>query len=264
LTAYTREPARELMPKAKEAALKALELDEKLAEAHASLGQIAAYYDYDFVTAEREYRRALELNPNYATAHQWLAEHLSAMKRFDEALAEIRRALELDPLSLIINRIYADILLDARRYDEAIAQYRKTIELEPSSMLPHYFLARAFEAKGNYEGAVREYGEAAKLNGVAPETVAKVNDVYAKSGWKPYLQAGLKEVVFASGRTTPPFAVATYYARLGDKEQTFSWLQQSYDQRDFRLTLLSVAFEFDEMRSDPRFKELVRRIGLPE
>jgi eukaryotic-like serine/threonine-protein kinase len=264
LSAYTSEPARELMPKAKEAALKALELDEKLAEAHASLGQIAAYYDYDFVTAEREYRRALELNPNYATGHQWLAEHLSAMKRSDEALAEIRRALELDPLSLIINRIYADILLDARRYDEAISQYRKTIELEPGSMLPHYFLARAFEGKGNYEGAVREYGEAAKLNGVAPETVAKVNDVYAKSGWKPYLQAGLKEVVFASGRTTPPFAVATYYARLGDKEQTFSWLQQSYDQRDFRLTLLSVAFEFDEMRSDPRFKELVRRIGLPE
>jgi eukaryotic-like serine/threonine-protein kinase len=264
LSAYTNEPARELMPKAKEAALKALELDEKLAEAHASLGQIAAYYDYDFVTAEREYRRALELNPNYATGHQWLAEHLSAMKRSDEALAEIRRALELDPLSLIINRIYADILLDARRYDEAISQYRKTIELEPGSMLPHYFVARAFEGKGNYEGAVREYGEAAKLNGVAPETVAKVNDVYAKSGWKPYLQAGLKEVVFASGRTTPPFAVATYYARLGDKEQTFSWLQQSYDQRDFRLTLLSVAFEFDEMRSDPRFKELVRRIGLPE
>ena len=264
LTAYSSEPARELMPKAKEAALKALELDDKLAEAHASLGQIAAYYDYDFVTAEREYRRALELNPNYPTAHQWLAEHLSAMKRFDEALTEIRRALELDPLSLIINRIYADILLDARRYDEAIEQYKKTIELEPSSMLPHYFLARAWEGKGNREEAVREYGESAKLNGVAPETVAKVNDVYAKSGWKAYLEAGLKEVVFASKRQTPPFVIASYYARLGDKEQMLSWLQQSYEQRDFRLTLLSVAFEFDEMRSDPRFKELVRRVGLPE
>ena len=125
LTAYTNEPPREVMPKAKEAALKALALDDKLAEAHASLGQIAAYYDYDFVTAEREYRRAIELNPNYATAHQWLAEHLAAMKRNDEAMAEIRRALELDPLSVIMNRIYADILVDARRFDEAIAQYHK-------------------------------------------------------------------------------------------------------------------------------------------
>jgi len=264
LTAYSSEPARELMPKAKEAALKALELDDKLAEAHASLGQIAAYYDYDFVTVEREYRRALELNPNYPSAHQWFAEHLSAMKRFDEALVEIRRALEPDPLSLIMNRIYADILLDARRYDEAIEQYRKTIELDPSAMLPHYFLGRALEGKGNRDEAVREYGESAKLNGVAPETVEKVNDVYAKSGWKPYLEAGLKEVVFGARSRTPPFVVAGYYARLGDKEQSLSWLQRSYEQRDFRLTLLSVAFEFDQMRSDPRFKELVRRIGLPE
>jgi len=117
LTAYSSAVPREVMPKAKEAALKALELDDNLAEAHASLGQISAYYDFDFTTAEREYRRAIELNPNYPSAHQWLAEHLSTMKRFDEALAEIRRALELDPLSLIINRIYADILVDERRFD---------------------------------------------------------------------------------------------------------------------------------------------------
>jgi serine/threonine protein kinase/TolB-like protein len=264
LTAYSSEPAHELMPKAKEAALKALALDDNLAEAHASLGQIVSYYEYDFVTAEREYRRAIELNPNYAPAHQWLAEQLSALKRFDEALGEIRRALELDPFSLIINRLYADILVDARRYDAAIEQYKKTIELEPSSVLPHYFLGRAFEGKGSYKEAVREYGKSATLAGVAPETVAKVTDVYAQSGWKLYLEAGLKEIVFRSTRRTPPFVIASYYARLGDKEKMFSWLQQSYEQRDFRLMLLSVAFEFDEMRSDPRFKELVRRIGLPE
>jgi eukaryotic-like serine/threonine-protein kinase len=117
LTAYTNIPARQVMPKAKEAALKALALDDTLAEAHASMGQVARYYDYDFATAEREYRRAIELNPNYATAHQWLAEQLSALKRADEAIPEMRRALELDPLSLIINRIYADILVAARRYD---------------------------------------------------------------------------------------------------------------------------------------------------
>lgn len=264
LTAYSGEPPRASMPKAKEAALKALALDDNLAEAHASLGQIVSYYDYDFVTAEREYRHAIDLNPNYAPAHQWFAEQLSALKRFDEALVEIRRALELDPLSLIINRIYADILLDGRRYDEAIEQYRKAIELEPSSVLPHYFLGRALEGKGSYEEAVREYAMSATLSGVAPEMVAKVNEVYAKSGWKPYLEAGLKEIVLPSKRQSPPFVIASYYARLGDKEQALSWLQQSYEQRDFRLTLLSVAFEFDGMRSDPRFKELVRRVGLPE
>src|SRR4029434_6300625 len=111
LTAYSGEPPRQLMPKAKEAALKALALDDKLAQAHASLGQITAYYDYDFPTAEREYRRAIELKPNYGTAHQWLAEHLAAMKRTDEALVEIRRALDLDPVSVIMNRIHGDILM---------------------------------------------------------------------------------------------------------------------------------------------------------
>ena len=264
LTGYTGESAHELMQKAKAAALKALALDENLAEAHASLGQIISYYDYDFVTAEREYRRAIDLNPNYAPAHQWFAEQLSALKRSNEALVEIRRALELDPLSLIINRIYADILVDVRRYDEAIAQYKKTIELEPNSILPHYFLGRALEAKGRYDEAVREYGTSATLSGIEPEAVARINDVYAKSGWRPYLEAGLKEIFLSSKRKTPAFVIATHYARLGDKEQTLSWLQQSYEQRDFRLTLLGVAFEFDEMRSDPRFKELVRRIGLPE
>lgn len=156
LTAYSNTSPRELMRRAKQAALKALALDDKLAEAHASLGQIMAYYDYDFPTAEREYRRAIELNPNYGTAHQWLAEHLATMKRIDEALAEIRRALELDPVSVIINRIYGDILLDARRFDEAIAQYRKTIELEPNLPIVHYFLGRAYTGKGMHDQAVVE------------------------------------------------------------------------------------------------------------
>src|SRR6185369_14227316 len=137
LTAYTSEPPRELMPKAKEAALKALALDDNLAEAHASLGQITAYYDYDFPTAEREYRRAIELNPNYATAHQWLAEHLAAMRRNDEALAEIRRALELDPMSVIMNRIYADVLADGRQFDQAIEQYQRALELDPNFPTSH-------------------------------------------------------------------------------------------------------------------------------
>ncbi len=147
LAGHTNESPRRLMPKAKEAALKALALDDKLAEAHASLGQITLYYDYDFATAEREYRRAIELNPNYATAHQWLAEHLSEMKRQDEALAEIKRALELDPLSIIMNRIYGDILVNGRRFDETVEQHKKTLELDPNFPTAHFFLGRAYEGK---------------------------------------------------------------------------------------------------------------------
>ena len=260
-TVYTDEQAHLVMPKAKAAALKALALDDQLAEAHASLGQVAAYYDYDFVTAEREYRRALELNPNYATAHQWLAEHLSTMKRFDEALAEIKRALELDPLSLIMNRIYADILLDQRRFDEAIDQYQKTVELEPNFPTTHFFLGRAYEAKGMYDEAVSAYNKSATLSGFPAEGLAKMNEAYAKSGWKGYVQGVLDHSRRAQ---TPSFVIAGYYLRLGQKEEAIAALQKAYEQRDFRMTMLSVDFGFDGIRSDPRFVDLVRKIGLPE
>jgi eukaryotic-like serine/threonine-protein kinase len=265
LTAYTNLPARELMPKGKEAALKALALDDKLAEAHASMGQIASYYDYDFATAEREYRRALELNPNYPTAHQWLAEHLAAMKRNDEALACINRALELDPLSIIINRIYADILMDGRRYDEAIEQYRKAIELDPSVSLNHYFLARAYEAKGMYDQAVTEYGKSAALESRPPQTHNKLVEIYKKSGWNAYVQTNLEQFEGLSETIRfPPFVMAALYARLGRKAEALTWLEKGYAERDFRMTLMSVAFEFDGLRSDPKFQELVHRMGLPE
>jgi serine/threonine-protein kinase len=264
LTAYSSTPAREVMPKAKEAALKALELDDTLAEAHASLGQVSAYYDFDFVTAEREYRRALELNPNYPTAHQWLAEQLSAMKRFDEALTEIKRALELDPLSIIINRIYADILVDARRFDEAIAQFHKTIELEPNFPTAHFFLGRAYEAKGMYHEAVVAYMTSGKLSGVPHTELAKMNEAYAKAGWKGFVQANLDRTMRDSNSKSPPYVIAGFYARLGRKDEALAMLQKGYEDRDFRMTLLSVDYEFDSFRSDPRFAGLVRKMGLPE
>jgi serine/threonine-protein kinase len=265
LTVYSSEPPRDLMPLAKRAALKALELDDKLAEAHASYGQIVVYYDYELATAEKEYRRALELNPNYATAHQWLAEHLAAVMRSEEAIAEIKRALELDPLSVIMNRLYADILHDARRYDEAIEQYKKTLELDPNFPTAHYFLGRAYEAQGKYDQAVAQYATAGRVSGWPPETVAALNEVYARSGWKAYLQASLEQLMNQpAGRQPPPFVVASYYARIGQKEETISWLQRGYEERDFRMTLISVSFEFDSIRTDPRFVELVQKIGLPQ
>ncbi|HEX3186966.1 MAG TPA: protein kinase [Pyrinomonadaceae bacterium] len=265
LTVYSSESPRELMPKAKQAALKALELDDKLAEAHASYGQILVYYDFDFTTAEQQYRRAIELNPNYATAHQWLAEHLSALKRRDEALAEIQRALQLDPFSVIMNRIYADILMDARRYDEAIAQFKKTLELDPNFPSTHAFLARAYEALGQYDQAVEEYTMSGKLSGLPPQILAEANQVYARAGWKAYLQASLDQILKQpGGRSFPPFVIATYYARLDQKEEALTWLERGYEERDFRMTLMSVAWELDSLRSEPRFVALVQKIGLPQ
>ena len=265
IAVYTNEPARDVMPKAKEAALKALALDDNLAEAHASLGQITEYYDYDFVTAEREYRRAIELNPNYASAHQWLAEHLCALRRNDEALSEIRRALELDPMSLIINRTYGDVLADQRKFDEAIQQYQKTLELDPNFPTGHFFLARAYEAKGSYDEAVKEYAASSQLDPVLAGTMDKATDVYKKSGWKAYVQFNLEQLVEkAPNRKFPAFVIASFYVKADRKDEAIRWLEKGYEERDFRLTKLSGAFEFDGLRSDPRFKELVRRMGLPE
>ena len=216
LTAYTTEPARQLMPKAKEAALKALTLDDNLAQAHASLGQVTSYYDYDFPTAEREYRRAIELNPNYATAHQWLAEHLAAMKRHDEAVVEIRRALDLDPMSVIMNRIYADILVGGRKYDEALRQYQKAIDLDPNSPTTHFFLGRAYEAKGMYDDAVKSYTRASELNTVQKDVLVKTNDVYKKSGWKAYVQFSLDQLVVNSPQRRLPLSRSQPSTRSSD------------------------------------------------
>ncbi|HKY44728.1 MAG TPA: tetratricopeptide repeat protein, partial [Pyrinomonadaceae bacterium] len=263
LSAYTNEPSKELMPKAKEAALKALSLDDKLAEAHASLGQISEYYDYDFATAEKHYYRALELNPNYATGHQWLAEHLSGFKRFDQAIAEIRRALDLDPLSAIINRVYADILVDARRFDEAIVQYQKTIELEPNFPTAYFFLGRAYEGKGMYDKAVEYYSKSGAVNEVPEETLQKMADIYKRAGWKAYVQANLDRLM-AAPDSLPPYVASTFYVRLGQYDEAIKWLEKAYEVRDFRMIMITVSFEFDPLRSDPRFRDLVRRVGLPE
>jgi tetratricopeptide (TPR) repeat protein len=264
-TAYTTESPKVTMPLAKDAALKALALDDRLAEAHASLGQIVLYSDYDFKTAEKEYRRAIELNPNYPSAHQWYGEMLSALKRPDEALAEIRRALELDPLSVIINRIYGDVLTDARRYDEAIVQYRKTLEIDPNFATAHMFLARAYEAKGMYDQAIEEYSKSNALAIKSPMAPPDVKQLYAKSGWRGVLQEGLRALLeTAKTEPVPPFVIATFYAKLGQKDEAMEWLEKAYERRDFRLMMIGISFDFDSMRSDPRFIEMVKRVGLPQ
>jgi TolB-like protein/Tfp pilus assembly protein PilF len=254
----------EWMPLAKAAAQKSLALDDNLAEGHASLGQILGYYDFDFDGAEREFQRALTLNPNYATAHQWRAENLAAMGRVDEAVAEAKRALELDPLSLIINRTLGDCLVDARRFDEAIEQYQKTLALDPSFTNAHFFLGRAYEGNGMYDQAVSEYVKSANVNGFRTEDLAKMKDAYAKGGWKAYLQASLDQMLAREKQGyVPPYMVASIYARLGQKDQTFAYLEKGLRERDFRTSLVKVSFEFDSLRSDPRYADFIKRIGLP-
>jgi len=256
IAGYGSAPASESMPQAKAAAQKALALDDTLAEAHASMGQIYAY-DYEWESAEREYKRAIQLNPNYASARQWYAEHLSARGQHAEAIAEILRALDLDPLSLIINRVYADLLVAARRFDEAIEQYRKTIELDPSFATIHFFFGRAYVGKGMYREAVEEFKKASA-------TMAGLDEVFVKAGWKAYLQASVERMEKMSQHGyVPPFLLASFYGLLGDRDHTIQQLEKAYAGRDFRLTLLKVSFEFDSVRDDPRFIDLTKRVGIP-
>jgi tetratricopeptide (TPR) repeat protein len=164
-----------------------------------------------------------------------------------------------------MHRIYADILVSGRRYDEAIRQYQVAIDLDPNFPASHYFLGRAYEAKGMYDDAVRSYTRASELGSVLKDVLVKTNDVYKKSGWKAYVQFNLDQLVLnAPQRRYPAFMIATFYARLGRDDEALTWLEKGYEERDGRMMVISIAFEFDRLRSDPRFKDLVHRIGLPE
>jgi TolB-like protein/cytochrome c-type biogenesis protein CcmH/NrfG len=269
LADYSARPPNETMPKAKAAALKSLQIDPNLAEAHASLAQILRDYDWDYAGALREIDRAIQLNPNYATAHQWRAESLSPLERHEEAIAEAKRALELDPLSIIINRILGEMYFHARRYDEAIAQFRKTIEIEPNFPSAHWMLGRAYEAKRQYSEAVEEFLKMIEVSGPGARSLGNPNemhDAYANGGWNGYLRYFIAECrkPETTGGYKPAYPVAASFAELGEKDEAFAWLAKAYDERDYQLTLLKVAPEMDNLRSDPRFTDLLRRVGLAQ
>ena len=254
-------PPREGFPKAKEAATRALAIDEKLAEAHTSLGRVKRDYDWDWPGAEQEFKRAIELNPNYPSAHQWYAVYLSSLGRHQEAIAEIKRALELDPLSLPVNSVTGRVLYLARQYDEAIEQSRKTIEMDPRFATAYQNLGRSYEQKGMYAEAVATFQE---WNKVAPgHGLAFLGRAYALAGKTDEAQkilAQLKEL--SARRYVSPYHVAMIYAGLGDKEQTLAWLERAYQQRNHNMVFLKVEPELDGLRSDPRFADLMRRVGF--
>ena len=253
---------KEAFPKAKAAAIKALELDSTLGEAHNSLAFVLEGFDWDFDSAGKEFQRAIELNPGYATAHHWYAWHLSLVGRFDEAIAEMRKAENLDPLSLIINADLAELLGLAHSYDESIRQSRKTIEMDPNFALAHNQLAQAYLQKQMYDEAVAELQEAVKLSGGGPTCIANLARAYVASGKR---KEAVKLLSDLKRRSNPGYSnaaeIAMIYASLGDTDQAMNWLEKGYEERFNPGVLLRPGF--DPVRSDSRFQNLVHRIGLP-
>jgi len=252
---------KEALPRAEAAAIKALELDSTLGEAHTSLAFTLDGFDWDWGSAEREFKRALELNPGYATAHHWYAWHLALVGRNAEAIAEMKRAQNLDPLSLIISADLAELLVIAHSYDESIEQSRKTIEMDPNFALAHNQLAQAYIQKEMYSEAISELEKAVRLSGGSPICTANLARAYAASRRR---NEALKLLSDLKEGSNPVYSRATeiamVYAALGDKNQAMSWLEKGYEERFNPGVLLRPGF--DPLRSDPRFQDLLRRLGL--
>jgi len=260
---YSVLPPVESFPLGTAAALKALEIDDGLAEAHASLAYARFYYRWDWSGAETEYKRAIELNPNYATAHHWYALCLTMMGRFDEAMVEIKRAQELDPLSAIISNTVAAVFFFSRRYDQGIEQLHQTLDMDPNFVVAHSLLGRLYMQKGMFENAVAEMQKAGALDPNSHSKLAGVAQVYAVAGRRAEAQKILGELKEISKRRyVAPNEIAGIYAALGEKDATFEWLQKALEAHDNWLTELKVDPGWDNLRSDPRFQELARRIGL--
>ncbi len=259
-------PPREAMPKAKTAAIRALELDETLAEAHTSLARVLATYDWDWPGAEKEYKRAIELNPRYAVAHQWYGGWFQVTGRHNEAIAERKLAQELDPLSLIINFELGLAFYYARDYDRAIEQFQKTLELDPDFPPAQQFLPSAYEQKGMYGEAIAGF-EKATLTGGNEWSLTRggLGHVYAVLGRKSEALAVLDELKQLSAQEyVPATSIAIIYAGLGEKDQAFTWLEKGYQEHAFQMQWLNEEPRWDSLRSDPRFADLVRRVGLPQ
>lgn len=255
---------REVMPKAKAAAEKALEIDDRLAEAHASLGLVRSLYDWDWADAERHYRLAIRLNPGCAAAHHWYAiDYLAVLGRIDEAYAEILRAQSLDPLSLIINTNLGDILLIRRQYEQAMEQYRKTLELDPNFYRTHWDLGWAYQEKGQFEEALAALEKARALSGGSPLVLGDLGYCYALWGKRDKAAKLLTELLqLGRQRYVSPVNVAVIHFGLEQYDQGFAWLQRACDERDCRLAWLKEYPMYSKLRADPRFLLLQRKMGL--
>jgi TolB-like protein/Tfp pilus assembly protein PilF len=249
--------------RAKGAARKSLEIEET-AEAHASLGWAIIHYDFDTVLAEKEFHRAIELDPRYPSAHQWYGHYLGYMNRWDQALREATRALQLDPLSLIINVSYAGIFWLTHQWDSAVEHCRKALELDPNFLTLRWMLANGYEGKGMHQEAICERKWAVEHSGGTPIFVAELAASYAAAGKRNEAVRILKQLNELSNRQyVPAYWLALVHAALKETDETFHWLDRAYSERSGRLAWIKMDPRLDNLRTDGRFADLLRRMNFP-
>jgi len=254
-------PPLEARRTAESAARKALEIDNEVAEAHAALAYVN-HFNWNWAVAEEEFKRSLELNPNYANAHRQYAVYLVARGRVDEALAEIDRAQEIDPLSLFISSSRGFILQNARRYEDAIDQLRRVIALEPDQYQANWFLGITYVANRQFDEAIAASEKAVAVSGRSPAALGPLGMAYGFAGRKREANKILNELLqLQKQRYLTPMALVYVYIGLGNKDQAFAWLEKAYQERSNHLSFSKVSPTFDSLRSDPRFADLLRRIG---
>jgi TolB-like protein len=253
----------EMMPKARSAALKALDLDEGLAEAHASLGYVKHRFEWDWPAAEKEFRRAIDLNPEYATAHQWYGWYLVTVGSFDSAEEEFERARQIEPVSLYTNLTLAAAYFYSQRYEKASAQLAKVVEMDPNFGPAHRWLAKTLEQTGKYDEAILEAQKVIRVGGPKGASQAGLAYAYAIAG----KQSEARQVLAQLRRTSKdqyvsPYSMATIYAGLGEKDHAFESLEKDFLEHDNSLVFLAVDQQLINLRADPRFSELVKKIGI--
>jgi TolB-like protein/class 3 adenylate cyclase/Tfp pilus assembly protein PilF len=265
LASYSLEyvPPKEGFPKAKIAVEEALSIDEHLAEAHASLGLVKFYYEWDWNGAEAEFKKALELNSGYAQAHQYYADFVKSFGRFDEALEEMKKALTLDPLSYSINTGIGHVLYLSRKYDLAIDQYRKVVESDPAFVPARLWFGRPYMQKGMFKEAIQQSEEAVKLANESTVSLATLGQAYASAGNKGDARKILDRLLERSKKQyVPSYWIALVQMSIGNKDEAFAWLEKAYNERSSWLVWANVEPRFDTLRSDPRFTSLLVRIGF--
>jgi len=260
---YRAMPSSEAFPKARSAATKALEIDDDAAETRTALAYILAFHDWDFPAAEREFKRAIEQSPNYATAHQWYAEYLQAAGRFDEALTELRSAEEIDPLSLIVKTDIAAHFYFTRQYDRSIEQSKKILEMDANFGWGYGFLWLAYKEKGSLKEAVEAHIKNDELFGESQENIKARREAFIRSGWQGYWLKWIEQNEgSAKWQVMQALDKAAVYTEVGDRERAIKFLQESFEKRERWFLYSKFAPQFDSLRSDLRFQDLLKRIGI--
>ncbi len=251
--------------RARRLAQEALEIDRSSGEAHASLAFATMGYDYDFMSAEREFEQSIELNPRYATAHQWFGFYLALMGRYEESYTELKRAVRLDPHSLMIRVSLGFASLCARRYDQAIAEFDKVLDQDPNFLWAHNHIGIAFSEKSMHERAIAAAQRTVELSRSAPTFVGFLGAAYAAAGHRVEAQKILEQLQgLSKEHYVAPCVVGRIYASLGETDEALRWLETAYRERDTWMLTLPVSRRFDDLRSDLRFQDLLRRMNFPE